>query len=547
MSLQLGLLSPLIYPMLANGLTSNQQQRSTNDPVLQQQPILLIPSANMIDNTGNLKDNVSLIKTTDPQAKGTIADGVSKLIIVANYDKPVEFSLKNSDNGTTNLTAAGTLSSLTKVVGIGKNIKSSSMLDATSASKTTVIVQPQTKDNKSVIAAVYTPPSYINLTGHRNNTKITVQINSTTNTSIPYNKQVSIKLYRVPVVLVHGIWVNSTISWKSTNFINPMVTDGFNYTFADYGKYNATTFDPYANKTLGKYNVEAGNYGIEAIRDKIYGVLKDYHHKSIAASQVDIIAHSMGGLMARGFTQQSDYYNKSNYMKGYIHRLITIGTPHFGAPLSEFLFFHRNDQYCFNPYTNKIVQSTFCLFDPLHFQLFPLKTIYAEKLIPKLHSSIDKGGVEALSPRSVAYSDLCQTNVSSYAIAGSWKSNGVFSRDAIEDLYKIILGNPFFNLERDGFHGDNDLQVNMTSQLGGIHGQIRQQLTTANYTLPIGGAIYNNTIHGSIFKDKHDLFVSSELISPVIQHDVVKLLNSPDNIFVHSIGKGSPCHKPGKL
>jgi hypothetical protein len=33
------------------------------------------------------------------------------------------------------------------------------------------------------------------------------------------------------------------------------------------------------------------------------------------------------------------------------------------------------------------------------------------------------GGVEALSPRSVAYSDFCQTNVTSYAIAGSWKPN----------------------------------------------------------------------------------------------------------------------------
>ena len=45
----------------------------------------------------------------------------------------------------------------------------------------------------------------------------------------------------------------------------------------------------------------------------------------------------MGGLMVRGYVQQSYYNNEENYMKGYVHRLITIGTPHFGAPLSKIL------------------------------------------------------------------------------------------------------------------------------------------------------------------------------------------------------------------
>jgi len=70
---------------------------------------------------------------------------------------------------------------------------------------------------------------------------------------------------------------------------------------------------------------------------------------------------------------------------------------------------------------------------------------------------------------------------------------------------------------------------------------------TNNHTMPNGAAIYNNTIHGSIFRDKHDLFVSSEIGSAIIQQDVVRLLNSPDNKFANSIGIGSPCHKPEKL
>jgi hypothetical protein len=52
--------------------------------------------------------------------------------------------------------------------------------------------------------------------------------------------------------------------------------------------------------------------------------------------------------MARGFVQQSDYRGKANYMKGSIYRLITIGTPHFGGDLSEFVYDHSDDWYFFD-------------------------------------------------------------------------------------------------------------------------------------------------------------------------------------------------------
>ena len=36
---------------------------------------------------------------------------------------------------------------------------------------------------------------------------------------------------------------------------------------------------------------------------------------------------------------------KENYTKGSIHRWITIGTPHFGGPLSKFLYDRRDYWY----------------------------------------------------------------------------------------------------------------------------------------------------------------------------------------------------------
>ena len=101
-------------------------------------------------------------------------------------------------------------------------------------------------------------------------------------------------------------------------------------------------------------------------------------------------------------------------MKGYIHRLITIGTPHFGGQLAGILFSNRENWYCYVPNSKMILAPLGCQFDLKDFEFMPLKTIFAVKY----NLPIDKGGVEALAPGSTAYSHMCQTNVKSYAIAG---------------------------------------------------------------------------------------------------------------------------------
>lgn len=60
---------------------------------------------------------------------------------------------------------------------------------------------------------------------------------------------------------------------------------------------------------------------------------------------MDIIGHSMGGLIAWGLCQQNGY--KENYMKGQIRRLIIIGTPHFGAGLAGILYRQKDNWYSY--------------------------------------------------------------------------------------------------------------------------------------------------------------------------------------------------------
>jgi hypothetical protein len=84
--------------------------------------------------------------------------------------------------------------------------------------------------------------------------------------------------------------------------------------------------------------------------------------------------------------------------------------------------------------------------------------------------------------------------------------------------------------------------VSATSQLGGLPKQIRQP---GKNGIPKQSALYPNTVHASFLLKRGDKYVFSEIRSPYIQEDVIKLLSSSDNNkFADAIGIGSPCIVP---
>ena len=457
---------------------------------------LLDPSPSLIDKEGNLITNINLAASLTTYRNGTIADGLSKLILIVESKSLLQFSI--NDTKRNNLTN-GTLSSL----------EQASNLNDLSSSAT---ISPQNLSNgKSVVAAVYSPPDSFNQDKGSNRT-ININVSDVDKTVL----EIPILLYRPPVILVHGLWMNSDDTWVKTNFAKCLSHYGYYYAFADYEEHNSETFDP-CDKVFG-------NYGIDSIRNTIHKILEEYHYFKIAASQVDVIAHSMGGLMARGFVQQPDYKGKENYMTGSIHRLITIGTPHFEGPLSRFLYEHIDDWYFFYDATPN--RCRIGKVEPKK-----LRTIYSDILnIP-----IDKGAIEALIPNSVAYSHLHQTNVKSYAIAGDYKPKATKSHSSQESYYKAIVAPDDFNLDKDAFDDcDNDLLVSITSQLGGLPEQIRQP---DGEDPPNQSSIYCNTIHTAFYIKEGDEGISSETNSPHIQKDVIRLLSFSDsNKFAEAIG-----------
>jgi pimeloyl-ACP methyl ester carboxylesterase len=332
-------------------------------------------------------------------------------------------------------------------------------------------------------------------------------------------ENIIIKVYRVPVILVHGVWSDEEGSWEDTGFKQFLEGHGFWVATVDYKEHNAKTFDPCAEP-------EIGNPAIAALKSRILEVLDRYNKQQhISASQVDIVAHSMGGLIARGLCQQNGYIAKANYMKGQIRRLITIGTPHFGAGLAGILYRLKDNWYSHKDTFTALWNSNYE--KDSDYRRVQLKDIYS--LTP-----IDKGAVESLAPDSAAYSKLVPTSVKSYAIAGSWKPEAKKSHEFLEEQFKNVLGNPFFLLDRDGLYGDSDLQVSVRSQLGGLDGKCRNSV---GKNPPKYGAIYENTLHASWFKVTGDNDkVTAELQSCLIREDIVNLLGSSGDNFADRIG-----------
>jgi len=86
--------------------------------------------------------------------------------------------------------------------------------------------------------------------------------------------------------------------------------------------------------------------------DTVNAVLNDLGKKGIVAGKLDIVAHSMGGLVTRFFCQNKE---TKDICRDSVRKFITIDTPHFGSELADLLLIYRDQNKKFpNPYSNLI-------------------------------------------------------------------------------------------------------------------------------------------------------------------------------------------------
>jgi len=157
------------------------------------------------------------------------------------------------------------------------------------------------------------------------------------------NASLSVSLVIPPLVLVHGLWGNkrslieaetylrAEAPWSSApDFVQPIC-------YSKYLRFDAKT-DP-----LSKKGDPCEVTSHAALQTEIDSLMATLDSDRIVGARVDLLAHSMGGLVARNYASQKNYASLRNRMQGQFHAIVTLNTPEIGSALAPFLIRKRND------------------------------------------------------------------------------------------------------------------------------------------------------------------------------------------------------------
>jgi pimeloyl-ACP methyl ester carboxylesterase len=171
----------------------------------------------------------------------------------------------------------------------------------------------------------------------------------------------SIIIIRPPVLLVHGLnsdqsaWDEVTPSWSKiiqvfrADYSAPVPVNSVSPT--NYGwSYNPSThsYQP-GPLTAIKGSALGFTYNAPKVLLQLKNHLAEFRAGTnplggpVAAVQMDVVGHSMGGLVSRAMATESDFFEAETLTGGYIHKLITVGTPHLGSPYADEMAKPEND------------------------------------------------------------------------------------------------------------------------------------------------------------------------------------------------------------
>ncbi len=149
--------------------------------------------------------------------------------------------------------------------------------------------------------------------------------------TITITKGTELIIYATPVVLIHGIYGNIADTFGVGE------GEGIYHQLHDVGKMHVRGWDygGLAGPTkLIRNTILMNSSGLFIEIAKAMG---DMITNDIACTRVDLVCHSMGGLMARTFMLAEDMMSERSYKQSMVRRVVTVATPHEGSPMTTYL------------------------------------------------------------------------------------------------------------------------------------------------------------------------------------------------------------------
>jgi|GEM_PF-2575028 len=305
----------------------------------------------------------------------------------------------------------------------------------------------------------------------------------------------TITLRPPPIVLVHGVW-SCDEAWAG---LEDFLKQNYGYDICNgcrvnYGwPYHDKMCRPIQSSVSSSIDPSVGSFDPEKINsltpnlpvkklvDAMNKALEIYRRANIAVTQVDVVSHSLGGLLARSRVALKPvrYQRKENYNQGDFHKLITVGTPHHGSPLANFLVKHRCD-------------TIYDITMPTKPTFLKVQELFAARLNKSLGPAIFE-----FQTASAALQHLSETKVPSHTVIGK-KPDLSVTYGILNGIISAIDWKTSLNEELD-ILGNHDTIVPFDSQRGGLSGEAKSLIRDIVHA-DLGGDV-SETSSGEVWEE----------------------------------------------
>jgi hypothetical protein len=354
------------------------------------------------------------------------------------------------------------------------------------------------------LALLWAPPSLPDAAG----TALTINLTLAATQAGGTVTSRDIKLQPPPVLFVHGIWsspqdagflpgTGGLLEWIFDRYPHKLIN------LVDYGHVNSRAF----------FHPDVQS----AFKSRLHTLLNAAAHKETVASTVDVVAHSMGGLVTRYFSAQPQPLLPLNP----VHKLITIGTPHAGSPLATALFDNRTQEVL--PIDGAFVAFAVC-------RQNGISPCLLNKVFENDGKQVDAGGVESLIPEpdsknmdvTQAWRMLASSPLAYSAIVGNAPPSSATESKLTLLIHSFLSGKTDSSILNPAGNEPHDTIVPARSQAAG---------STESAVVP-------NVVHAALTGPEKRLR-RGETMSPDVWNQVYKWLTGFDAPASQSAGRAA--------